>query len=70
MTREQESARKVCSPNRDLYQLQSAMTRGGRVPTIGYTLEGSAHADSLCDQMLVAKNLSFHAASLAFMLVA
>ena len=30
----QESARKVCSPNRALYQLQSAMTRGGRVPTI------------------------------------
>ena len=36
MTRSQaqESARKVCSPNRDLYHLQSAMTRGGRVPTI------------------------------------
>ena len=33
-TEAQESARKVCSPNRDLYRLQSAMTRGGRVPTI------------------------------------
>ena len=34
MNREQESARKLCSPNRDLYRMQSAMTRGGRVPTI------------------------------------
>lgn len=30
----QESARKVCSPNRDLYQLQSAMTRNGVVPSM------------------------------------
>ena len=30
----QESARKVCSPNRALYQLQSAMTRNGMVPSM------------------------------------
>ena len=34
MTREQESARKCLSGNRDLYRLQSRMTVGGRVPTI------------------------------------
>ena len=36
MTRSQaqESARKVCSPNRELYRLQSAMTRNGYVPSM------------------------------------
>ena len=52
----------------DFFGRELAAKLRGRVPTIGYTLEGAAHPDSLCDQMLVAKNLSFHAASLAFML--
>ena len=34
MTREQESARKCLSGNRDIYALQSRMTVGGRVPTM------------------------------------
>ncbi|MBK7684722.1 MAG: UDP-N-acetylmuramoyl-L-alanyl-D-glutamate--2,6-diaminopimelate ligase [Rhodocyclaceae bacterium] len=42
----------------------------GRVATIGYTLNDAIGDEIQCDQILVARNLSFHAAGLEFELAA
>jgi UDP-N-acetylmuramoyl-L-alanyl-D-glutamate--2,6-diaminopimelate ligase len=50
----------------DYFGRELAAKLHGQVRTIGYTVGGAAGAEALCDQILVARNLTFHAASLAF----
>ena len=50
----------------DFFGREMAAKLRGRTPTIGYSLEPSLLAEAACDQMLIARNLRFHAAGLAF----
>jgi UDP-N-acetylmuramoyl-L-alanyl-D-glutamate--2,6-diaminopimelate ligase len=50
----------------DFFGRELAAKLGGKVPTIGYSLDASLSGASACDQMLIARSLHFHAASLAF----
>ena len=50
----------------DYFGRELAAKLHGRMRTIGYTLDGAAGVEAQCDEVLVARNLTFKAGGLAF----